>query len=556
MLGIKQDIRDLKRLKEILMVFLKEGFGYYIHKSKLGSHLPAKDKLVNYKYLNDREKIAIRLRRSFEKLGPTFVKLGQLLSLRPDLAPPEFAKEFEKLQDHVAKVSYEEVKAIIEEELKRPLNKIFTKFDREPIASASIAQVHRAWLPSGREVAVKVQRPDIKEIINTDLDILFLIAHTLEKKLPETRNYNPVNIVKEFALWTRRELDFLIEADNALRLKKAMKENSKIKIPAIYPRYTSSRVLTMEFIHGEKLSSAIEKSSYSRQIIETYFFSILEQALLRGIFHADPHPANIFITKDKRLAYLDFGIVGELELNDRKKIIKFIQLLSEKNPDQCFEVILSLARKINPETADQFKDAALPILRTAYSNTLKNVSIGKSLYKVISLGAQHGVIFDPNHVLMAKAIYQAEGLALQLYPNFKIGEGLKEFEKKFLASEYNPQVLVDKLKETFRTQRNLLSELPEHAAKIIKNLEIKPAPEHCEEEHIKDVEQKITKSLSRHRFSSIATLLFIAALVFFYLEGKREILGLPISFFLLFLVFLLLIYLAISKYNIHWRDQL
>ena len=231
-------------------------------------------------------------------------------------------------------------------------------------------------------------------------------------------------------------------------------------------------------------------------------------------------------------------------------------MLSEKNPDQCFEVVLSLARKINPETADQFKDAALPILRTAYSNTLKNVSIGKSLYKVISMGAQHGVIFDPNHVLMAKAVYQAEGLALQLYPNFKIGEGLKEFEKKFLASEYNPKVLVDKLKETFRTQKNLLSELPEHAAKIIKNLEIKPAPEHCEEEHIKDVEQKITKSLSRHRFSSIATLLFIAALVFFYLEGKREILGLPISLFLLFLVFLLLIYLAISKYNIHWRDQL
>src|SRR3989344_169531 len=556
MLSIKQDIKDLKRLRDILIILLKEGFGYYIGKSKLGSHLPFKDKIANARYLNNREKMAIRLRRSFEQLGPAFVKLGQLLSLRPDLVPQEFAKEFEQLQDQVKEFSYPEVKAIIEEDFKLPLKKMFAQFDREPLASASIAQVHKARLISGQIVAVKVQRPGIKEIIDTDLDILFLLAHMIEQKFPEARNYNPVNIVKEFSLWTRKEIDFLIEADNAIRLKKAMKENTRVKIPAIYPKLTSKRVLTMEFIDGDKLSTVITKKKYSRKMIETYFFSILEQALLKGIFHADPHPANIFITKDQKLAYLDFGIVGELDVNDRKKIIKFIKLLSEQDQEKCFEVILSLARKVDPEKVPEFKEAALPILRTSYSYTLKEVSIGKSFYKVISLGAQHGVIFDVNHVLMAKAVYQAEGLALQLYPQFKLSQGLKLFEQKYLTEGYSPGLLVNKLKGMLRTQKDLLAELPGHLAKIVRNMETKPAAEHCEEEHLKDVEKRISKSLARHRFGSIAALLFIAALVFFYLEGRNKILGIPISFFLLIMVFFLIIYLAISKYNIHWRDEL
>lgn len=554
MLGIKQDIQDIKRFKDILLIFLKEGFGYYIRKSKLGSHLPKKDKEIAGRFLTNNEKIAIRLRRSFEKLGPTFVKLGQLLSLRPDLVPEEFSKEFEKLQDHVKPFPFEDVKKIIEEELKLPLHTVFSEFNPIPVASASISQVHWARLKTGQEVAVKVQRPSIKKIIDTDLDILFLLAYSLKKKFPEVRNYQPIKIVKEFALWTRRELDFQREIENAIRLKQALANNEKVLVPKVYQKVSTNKILVTEFIKGKKLSSIIQKKKQSKKIIETYFFSILEQALLHGIFHADPHPANIFVQKNGKLVFLDFGIVGELSLDDRKKIIEFIKSLPEKNADQSMDIILTLAIQKDQSKIEEFKEEALPILRLAYSKSIKSVSIGKALYKIISLGAKYGIVFDPNHVLMAKAIYQAEGLTLKLYPEFNIGQSLEEFSEKFLLKEYNPVELFKKIKSKVISQRELLKELPDHVIRIIKNLESEPTKEHCEAEHLEEIEEKLTKTLSKHSLSSLITILFLAGLAFMYLEGRTTILGIRISVIIFIVAFLYLFYRLIGKYNLHWRN--
>ena len=201
----RKDIKDIRRLQEIILVFFEEGLGYYIRKTKLGSHLPFHHRLKITKPISQKQAQAKRLRRSFERLGPTFVKLGQLLSLRPDLVTPEFSKELEKLQDRVPSFSYEEVRRTIEEDFKKPIRKVFPHFEKKPFASASVSQVHKATLPSGKKVAVKVQRPNIREIIDADLDILFFIASSLEKHFVEIRNYNPVEIIKEFALWTRKE---------------------------------------------------------------------------------------------------------------------------------------------------------------------------------------------------------------------------------------------------------------------------------------------------------------------------------------------------------------
>ncbi len=556
MLSIQQDIKDLRRLKEILVIFFKAGFGYYIHKSKFSLHLPFKHKLGRHSCINDQQQLASRLRKSFEKLGPTFVKLGQLLSLRPDLVPEIWAKEFEKLQDSVPKFSYPEVKQTIEQDFKVPLENLFPYFEHEPIASASVSQVHRARLASGEEVAVKVRRPNIKEIIDTDLDILFLIAYTLEKRFPETRNYKPINIIKEFALWTRRELDFTREAENALRIKAAASSNPKIKIPAIYTKYCSQRVLVMEYIHGQKLSALISQKKHNRNIVKIYFCSILEQALLHGIFHADPHPANIFVDQDKTLVYLDFGIVGELSITDRKKIIEFIRSLPEKDPNKSFKIILSLARSVDPQQVDEFKDQALPILRSVYTNTISQVSLGRALYKVICLGAQNNIIFDSNHVLMAKAVYQAEGLALQLYPNFNVGKELQGFERKFLMQTYNPLQLVKAITTNLKTQKEAIISFPEHILKLMERLEQSPVAPHCEEQHWNNLEQKIAKSLLQHQLTSITIWLLLAALIFFYLEGKNSFLGLPISVILLILVIIVILYSLISKYNFHWRYEL
>ena len=197
-------VKDIKRLQEIVTVLFEEGLGYYVTKTNLRIHLPWHKRLRSVLPISNRQRQAIMLRRSFERLGPTFVKFGQLLSLRPDLVPREYSEEFEKLQDRVPPFSYLKVKSIIEDDLQKPLNKLFSSFDKKPLASASMAQVHRAVLKSGRKIVVKVQRPNLKEIIDTDLDILFHLAHTLEKHFSSIKNYHPVDVVKEFALWTRR----------------------------------------------------------------------------------------------------------------------------------------------------------------------------------------------------------------------------------------------------------------------------------------------------------------------------------------------------------------
>ncbi|PIN87752.1 hypothetical protein COV12_02165 [Candidatus Woesearchaeota archaeon CG10_big_fil_rev_8_21_14_0_10_32_24] len=530
-LNITQDIKDLKRFRHILAVFFEEGLGHYLKKGKLRSQLKFLHQIQFTKPLSIKEKQAQALRHSFERLGPTFAKLGQLLSLRPDLVPLEYAKEFEHLQDDIPSFSYEQVKQIIETELGQPISKLFKSFAKKPIASASIAQVHKATLKTGEIVAVKVQRPDVKEIIDTDLDILFFIAYHLEKHFEDIGKYRPVSIVKEFALWTRKELNFIIEKQNAQRLREELKDNKKVYIPKIYDSYCSQKVLVMEYIEGIKLDniSAFNKLKINRKTLaKNYFLTILEQSLIHGFFHADPHPANIFVQKNGKLVYLDYGIVGELSSSDRNKIIKFIHSIHEGDSNKSLEIMISLARDTSYANLEEFKKEALPILHDVYMNDIAQKGLGKGFYEIISLGARYGVIFDPSHVLMAKAVYQAEGLGMKLDPKFKVAERLKEFADIYLKTNYSPTLMAKKLKDSFIAQKNLLLELPEHISKIIKRLET-PPDNSQEIAHLKKIEEQLESNNRRRNEILLLISLFGLAIFLFYLEGRKDIFGFPLS---------------------------
>ena len=470
-MGLKQEIRDIVRFRRILKELAGLGFGYYIQKSHLRRYLPFLHRIKISTPLENEDALqAVRIRESLERLGPTFVKLGQLLSLRPDLIPEAYCKEFSKLQDHVPAVAFCEIRNVIEEDLGKPLEKIFKSFKPEPLAAASIAQVHEATLYDGTKVAVKVQRPHIKETIDADLDILFTIAQAVEDHVTGARNFRPVEVVKEFALWTRRELDFQIEAHNAARLRDAMKEKRGLYVPSIYPAYSSRHVLTMEYVRGVKMDDTTALALYKvniSQMVMTYFTSILEQALGHGFFHADPHPANIFVRKDGTLVYLDFGIMGELSEDDRHKVIHFISSLADKDENKSFGIIVSLAKSTDHADLASFKEEALPLLRDVYSHSIGERSAGKVLYSVIALGARKGILFDPNHILMAKAIYQAEGLAVRLDPKFKIAAGLEKFANEYVRKNYSPVNIAKRLQKTAFAHRDLLLDLPEHIVKII-----------------------------------------------------------------------------------------
>ncbi len=551
---LRNDVKDLGRLEKILLVFFEEGLGHYIIKTKLRKHLPFHQRLATSltapKPITDKEALALHLRHAFERLGASFVKLGQLLSLRPDLVPAEFCKELEKLQDQVPAFHFEQAKKIIEEDLQKPLGTLFRTFERKPVASASIAQIHKAVLKSGKVVAVKVQRPDVKKIIDTDLDILFHIAQTLERRFPETRPYRPLAIVREFTLWTRKELNFEVEARSAQRLKAELQSNPQVKVPHIYPTYSSKRVLTMEFVEGIKIDDLAKLREYRlnrEKIALTYFTSILEQALLYGFFHADPHPANIFVQRDGKLVFLDYGIMGELNQADRQKLIRFINSLQEKDAEKSLGFIISLARDTSHAQLDDFKREALPILEEAYHSTIGERSMGSALYQIMALGARYGVVFDTNHVLMAKAVYQAEGLGLKLHPQFRVAEGLQLFAQKYLKERYSPQILAKRALKSLWSQRELLADLPQHLQRIVEKLEQPEPPQQLEVEQLQELERE-WEFLSRKRMlGSLVIVLILGSGIFFYLEGRTAIWGIPISLLFFFLGLVLLFFFLSAK---------
>jgi len=542
-------VKDIKRLQEVLTVLFEEGLGYYVAKTNLHLHLPWHKRIRPVLPTSNRQRQAIRLRQAFERLGPAFVKLGQLLSLRPDLVPREYSEEFEKLQDHVPPFPYQKVKSIVEKELQKPLSTLFFSFEKKPLASASIAQVHRAVLKSGKKVVVKVQRPNIKETIDTDLDILFHLAQALEKHFSSMKNYHPVDVVKEFALWTRKELNFEIEGRNATLLREKLKNNPRIVIPKIYPAFSSKRVLTMDFVDGVKINdyAMLEKYNLDRKtLVMTYFHSILEQALLHGLFHADPHPANIFVQKNGKLAYLDYGIIGELNPGDRKKVIRFITSVSDKDSAKGLEIIVSLAKDTSRADLAGFKAETRTILEEVYKNSIGEKSIGKAFYEIISKGAQHGVIFDSNHVLMAKSLFQAEGLAVSLYPQFKVAEGLDAFTEKYLKETYTPKKVVQKIARTLWSQKELLEDLPEHLLKIVQKMEEPEQPTQIDISQLKELEQEFEYLSKKRVIGIIISALIISSAVLFYLEGRTLFLGIPVSVIMFVTALLLLSYFIIT----------
>jgi len=550
MFKLNKDIKDIKRLEKIVAVFFEEGLGYYVKKLKLHSHLPFKKKISPTKEINDNQIQAVYLRKAFEKLGPTFIKFGQLLSQRPDLVPHEFSEEFEKLQDNVPTFPFSSVKKIIEEEFNKPFNKIFKKFEKKPIASASIAQTHKAVLNSGQTVAVKIQRPQIKKMIDADMDILFSIAQSLEKRFPKLKNYRPVDAVKEFAYWTRRELNFEVEAKNAEKLREVLKSNPQLKIPKIYPKYSTKKVLTMEFIDGKKIDDLNYLKKYKinkSKLIVVYFNSILEQSLLHGFFHADPHPANLFVQKNGKLVYLDYGIVGELTAEDRKQIINFVHSIPEKNVKKSLDIIISLADIQEENNLDEFKKFGFEILESVYSSTIEEKSFGRAIYELFSLGNRYGVVFSSNKMLIVKTIYQAEGLGLRLDPKFKVADGFVGFADKYLQQKFNPQKIVKKTKDLLWDNKDLLLEFPDHLRKIIEHLEKDEPPQKFNTKQIIELEKELEYLGRRRNLFFIAAVLVMASALLFYLEGRTHIMGFPLANVFMTMTMIILIYLVVFK---------
>ena len=250
MFKIVKEVRDINRLREILTVLFEEGFDFLIDKIRLKHNVPLTKRVKARIEQKKGFPLEKRLRLTLERLGPTFIKFGQVLSVRPDLIPKSYIKELEKLQDSVPPFSYDIVKQQIRKELGKDANEIFSSFEKKPLASASISQVHKGMLKNGKKVAIKIQRPDVKKIMETDIEIMFYVAKLLESRVPKIRKFSPVQIIHEFSKWTEKELDFKREAINAKRFARNFANDTTIKIPEVYDELTTEKILVMEFIEG------------------------------------------------------------------------------------------------------------------------------------------------------------------------------------------------------------------------------------------------------------------------------------------------------------------
>ncbi len=516
--SLRKNMRDLSRIRHILDVFIEQGFGFFVEKVSVMHFLtlkhPRKTTLPP----------EVRLRKTLEKLGPTFVKLGQILSLRPDLIPKAYAKELGKLQDSVKPFPFEEARRTVEEELSRPLDKVFSSFSRKPIASASISQVHKARLKDGTLVAVKVQRPGVKDLMQQDIEIMGFLAKKLEKHSERIRKYKPTGLIEEFRQWTAKELDFLNEANNARRFYSNFKGARTVKVPKVYGDYSGKRMVVFEYIDGvelHRLDLIKGKKGYDMdEIMKNGFDMILTQVFIHGFFHADPHPSNILVMKNNVLALVDFGIVGYFDDSLREKSIRLFYGIVEQDVDSIIETFLEMGmfdKQLDQQSLrEDIKQAIEPMKR----GSIKDARISLVLEKVLSIALKHHVRIPRNFVLFGKTIVELEGIAIEYAPDLKFIEKAEPFIEKLIKNRTNISGMRKEIKRTLLNLVGFFQEIPGETKKALKKIQEGKFSIDMHDSDIKKLSVEIDRSSNRIAYSVVIAALIIGGALTVSIEPK------------------------------------
>ncbi|MFH0867986.1 MAG: AarF/ABC1/UbiB kinase family protein [Candidatus Woesearchaeota archaeon] len=541
MLKIIKEIRDINRFREILTVLFEEGFDFLIAKIRLKHKVPLtkrlKARIENKKTFS----IEKRLRLTLERLGPTFIKFGQVLSVRPDLIPKSYIKELEKLQDHVPEFSYTIVRQQIKKELGKDIEEIFSSFEKKPIASASISQVHKAVLKNKKKVAVKIQRPNVRKTMETDIEIMFYVAKLLEKNMPNIRKFNPVKVIDEFAKWTEKELDFNKEAVNAKRFARNFLGNNAVKIPEIYDEFTTDKILVMEFIDGIELHNIeqIKKKKINlNPLMEKSLDLVLTQVFIHGFFHADPHPGNIIITNDKKIAFVDFGIVGHFDENLKAKSIDLFYGVIENDAEMIVNTLVELSN-VGIENKEELKYEITDLLGPLQNTEIRKIKVSRTLEGIMDLALTYGLKMPMPFVLFGKTIITLEGVALEYDPTFNIVESSKPFIEKLMRQRANPVYVFNSFMKNMLKFKKFAEEFPDRTSKALEKIEKGTIKVDIEDTDIKKLSVEIDKSSNRITYSMLITaLLIVGALTINF--GEPVVLNMPAITFLSFLVALIL----------------
>ena len=416
------------------------------------------------------------LARDLEKLGPTFIKLGQMLSTRADLLPPEYLEALARLQDDVKPFDGEQAATIVEDELKVRLSKGFSRFDKEPLAAASLGQVHYAELRDGRPVAVKVQRPEVSEQVADDLQSLLKVARMLDRRSDIGARYDLEGIVGEFEKSLAEELDYRREADNLLLLGNALSRFDRLMVPRPIEGYVTRRVLTMEHVEGRKLSalSPLARTEMNiPELAEQLFEAYLHQILVEGFFHADPHPGNLFLTRDGRVALLDLGMVGRTTPRTQENLISLLLAVSEGQGDRAAELAISMA-EVSP-TADRhaFERAVASVVTTHQNATVERMAVGRVMVDMTSAAGRHGVRLPAELTLLGKTLLNLDQVARILDPEFDPNAAVRKHSgdilRRRMQKQSSPGQVFARLLEVNQVVQRLPSQLSRTLERVASN---------------------------------------------------------------------------------------
>lgn len=443
---IGRTYRNLNRYRQILAVLFKYGFGDLLELLKLDHYVSAGLQLISKKQPVKVEKLTRPqgLRMALEELGPTYIKLGQILSTRPDLIPVDFLQELSSLQDKVPPFPAAAARKIIETELEVGIDILFSQFDDIPLASASIGQVHRARLQNGQEVALKVQRPGIQKVIEVDLEIMLHLATLMEHHIEELAFHRPIKIVEEFARTLEKELDYLLEAANMERAALNFSNDPSTLIPAVFRELSTVRVLTTECVKGIKVSNIeqLDSSGLDRKLITSRGADILLRMIFEhGFFQADPHPGNIFVLPDNVICLIDFGMVGSVDRRTRETFGDLLDGIVKKDASKVAKVLLQLTLWEEEPDIRAFEIDVTDFMAHHLFKPLKDVRIGKLLHHLLDLASRHRLRIPPNIFLMMKSLTTVEGVARMLDPEFDIFGKAAPFIRSLLLERYSPQRL-------------------------------------------------------------------------------------------------------------------
>ena len=501
-------IRKLKRYRNVINILFKYGFGIIIEQTHLLKFPIRRKKKI-------KEPVPLRVRKLLEELGPTFIKLGQILSTRPDLIPVEYIKELEKLQDDVREEDFNIMRDFIEKEIGGKIEDIFEEFNPEPVASASISCVYKAKY-KGKEVAVKVQRPGIKDQIITDIQILYDIAGLIERFIKESEIYQPVKIVREFERSIKKELNFLMEGRNIEMMRENLKDE-RVLIPEVFKELTTERILVTEFIDGIKISKVEEWSKYveKEKIIKTGAEIILKQIFDIGFFQADPHPGNIFVLKDGRIGLIDFGQVGYIDDEKRYYLMNLLTGIINGEPDKVILTLKYMGAIDQKVDIEELKEEIYQLLETYKNIPIKNIKIGEVLESSFEIMRKYRVKIPVSFTLMGKAIITLEGLCYFIDPEFKLMEAIEFFYINFMEKRIKFSHFLKEFKNLFDRTHYFLKEIPEIFEIFIESVKNQKVKEKLLEERIKILNSNIKKAGTKISLSLIISSLFISSVILF-----------------------------------------